>query len=178
MWNLEMKWKYIIFIAIGIIIIGGIMTFNYTPIKEQIINFIEQAKEKGTLLYQEVWVGKVIINPFSYNNNLNNYKVEINNGLNVSYNDEYFITFIPYFVMNDGTIYKWNDIPVSIKKELWKVQITDNQYKYGVNFNNISSTIKNNLKYVVLHRDDSYGLTCEGIQIEGNEIIIKNLNND
>ena len=134
-------------------------------------SFSTQDKELDPYWYGS---GSGITIPITYSNPENlNYKVEIDNGLKISYKDTYSVTFIPYFVMKNGAVYQWGDIPASIEKDLWKVQIDDTHYKYGVNFNNISTTIKNNLQYVVLHRSNSTGLTWDDIRLEGNTIIIK-----
>jgi hypothetical protein len=98
--------------------------------------------------------------------------VTIENGLKISYND-YSVTFIPKFVLNNGNVLNWNDIPSNIEKDLWKIKTDNTHYKYGVNFNKLTNTQKNSIKYVVLERVNSTGLTWDDVRLEGNTIIIK-----
>ena len=113
------------------------------------------------------------INPFKDNPEGITFKTEIDNGVKISYKD-YSVTLVPYFVMKSGAIYEWDDIPSSIGKSLWIKKIDENRYKYGVDFSNISTAIKNNLNYVVLHKVNSSGLSLDDIELKGNTIIIKN----
>ena len=110
---------------------------------------------------------------FISNPEIRSYKVEIDNGLKISYGSDYSITFVPYFVLNNGNVLTWNEIPANIEKDLWKVKMEENYYKYGVNFGNITTAQKNSIKYVVLHRSTSMGLTWDDVRLSGNSIIIK-----
>lgn len=113
------------------------------------------------------------INPFQPNPELITFNVEkTSEGIKIFYKD-YSVTFIPYFVMKSGAVYTWKDIPSTIQKDLWRTKIDETHYKYGVNFNNVSNQIKNNLNYVVLQRVNSTGLTWDDVRLEGNTIIIK-----
>jgi hypothetical protein len=122
---------------------------------------------------------------FADNPNLKEFNVSLDNGLKISYKG-HSVTYIPYFVMNDGTIYQWNQIPTSIKKNLWKEEISRTEYKYGVDFSNVSNNIRNNLRYVILHRSNATK-TVNGIEVpmiaqdiegkivlNGNTVVINN----
>lgn len=116
------------------------------------------------------WVG--ITEKSTTTSELKLFNVSVENGLKVSFKD-YSVTFKPYFVMKDGSTYEWQDIPSNIQKKLWKEQNGKQSYKYGADFSNISKNIKDNLKYVVLHRTDSTGLTANDLRIKDNSIVIK-----
>jgi hypothetical protein len=116
----------------------------------------------------------IYLDIFKPNPELASFSVEkTTEGIKISHKD-YSVTFVPYFIMQSGTVYTWQDIPNSIQKNLWKEQIQLNKYKYGADFSNISTNIKNNLNYVVLHRVNSTGLTWDDVQLQENTIIIKN----
>jgi len=99
--------------------------------------------------------------------------VSVSNGNVIISKGEYSVSFMPIFQMKNGIQYYWDDIPLSIGKNLWREKYRGH-YKYGVNFYNVPDTIKNNLQYVILHRTGSVGLTWDDVELEGNSIIIKN----
>ncbi len=122
---------------------------------------------------------------YSYDSNLRNDSGEYvsfnevvdvytdNGNLVMSYNNgQYSVSFQPIFVMN-GQTYNWSEIPSFIEKNLWRNSY-EGYYKYGVDFNNVSTYIKENLDFVVLHRSGSTGLTWDDVKKEGNSLIIKN----
>jgi len=151
----------------------------------------EKEKKKNELLFILIIAGifsivllsSIIIGKTSFNSpspNNKSYNVSIDNGLKVR-NDDWFVKFQVYFVMSDGSVYSWDNIPPSINKTFWKEKINKNTYKYGVDFRNVPTIIKDNLKYVVLHRSDSQNLSLDDIRIENHTIYIKNqveLSND
>jgi len=132
---------------------------------------------------------KIAINQFSSNPEIQYFNVSLDNGLKIYYRG-YAITYLPIFVMDDGTQYTWSQIPSTIQKDLWKEQIAGNKYKWGIDFLNVSTNIKENvgggLKYVVLHRTNATKIVDETevamnlddiqgrIQIQGNTIILNN----
>lgn len=105
--------------------------------------------------------------------NLYTYKVSIDNGLKISY-DDWEIKFQPYFVMQNDQVYSWSDIPGSIDKNIWQTKTEWNNYKYGIDFNNVPQNIKDNLKYIVLQRVSTENLTWSDVIKEGNSLRIKN----
>lgn len=99
--------------------------------------------------------------------------VSVSNGnLVMSYNS-YSVSFMPIFIMKNGEFKYWDDIPETIGKNLWKKK-QRGSYKYGVDFSNISDTIKNNIDYIVLHKTGSTGLTWDDLVISDGDLIIKN----
>jgi hypothetical protein len=115
---------------------------------------------------------QITINPYIPNPEFSYYKVTIDNGLKI-YGFNWSATFQPYFLMNSGIAYAWSDIPSSIQKDLWKTQLDETHYKYGADFNNVPASIKNNLKYVILHRTDAENLTWDDVRLEGSCIFVK-----
>jgi len=99
--------------------------------------------------------------------------VSVSNGnLVMSRGDKYSVSLQPIFEMENGNRYNWADIPSEIGKDLWKKEY-QGKYKYGVDFTNIPDNIKDNLKYIILHRTDSSGLTWDDVRIENNALIVK-----
>jgi len=170
------KQKIIFFVIAGIIIImaGALLLSNSKPTtsaSETPTNFITSFLES------------LNINPYKNNPELDYFDVTLDNGLKTCYRG-YCITYQPKFVMENGQVYSWSDIPSSIEKDLWKTQIARNKYKYGVDFYNVSDNIKNNLKYVALVRTNATKMVngsvvpmtwddVEGkIKIQGGNIIL------
>jgi hypothetical protein len=134
---------------------------------------------------------KSTMNQFLPNPELEHFDVSIDNGLKVSYRG-YAVTYQPVFVMQNNNTFKWSDIPNTIGKDLWRIKLAGNKYKWGVDFSNVSTNIKNNLKWVVLNRTNAtkevwnnetnttniVPMTLQDIQgkvrIEGNTIILNN----
>ena len=160
----KLKWEIILLIAGILILIGYFIMLQSSEI-QTLINpnpiYLNTSSQAG-------------VNPYYSNPELANYKITIDNGLKISYKDSYSVTFIPYFVLTNGNVLNWSQIPSNIQKDLWKTQIEGNKYKYGVNFNNLTTTQKNLIRYVVLFRSNSTGLTWDDVRLEGNTIIIKN----
>ncbi len=99
------------------------------------------------------------------------YDITIDNGVKIFYKN-YSVTFQPLFVMDSGQVYTWSEIPASIEKNLWKTRVSPTKIKYGVDFNNVSANVKDNLKYVVMHRTDVQNLNASDFVIDGNKVII------
>jgi len=119
-------------------------------------------------------VAEISINPYIPNPEAQKYKFSIDGGLKIS-GENWFARYSVYFYIN-GQVYNWEDIPSSIQKDFWKEDIStpsEIKIKYGADFSNISTNIKNNLNYVVLHLEEAENLTMEDIRKEGNSIIIK-----
>jgi len=87
--------------------------------------------------------------------------------------DIYELRLQPYFVMSSGQTFTCGDIPSSITVNPWK-KTYRGRHKYGIDFYNISDTIKNNIKYVVLHVKKVDNLTAKDFKIINGSIIIKN----
>ena len=83
------------------------------------------------------------------------------------------IGFEPYFKYNNQ-ILSCSQIPSSVKINLWKEE-HNNYFKYGVDFSNISTTIKNGMQNVILHRSRANGLTANDVRIVGKSIYVKDL---
>lgn len=96
-----------------------------------------------------------------------------NGNLVLSKGEDYSVSFMPIFEMQNGQRYYWSDIPIGIEKDLWK-QEYEWGYKYGVDFNYVPDNIKENIQYVILHMTDSTGLTWDDVVLENNSIIVKN----
>jgi parallel beta-helix repeat protein len=113
----------------------------------------------------------IVINPFI--SNPNRPKITIDRGIKITGND-WMARYSVHFRVGEN-IYNWDQIPSSIQKTPWLIQIDENIYKYGYDFSNISTNIKNNLQNVILHLEESEGLTLNDIKKEGNIFIIKNI---
>ncbi len=85
----------------------------------------------------------------------------------------YELSLQPYFIMDNGERYSCADIPESITVNPWKID-SDGKIKYGVDFYNVSNAIKNNWKFMVLHRSGVENLHSSDFQISDGDIIIKN----
>ncbi len=161
--------KLLIIGIIGLIFATGVLAFYFNGQN----NFFFKKKIEVKTIMNKLAYATQRINPTYYNPNLKNSNVDVSNGLKISYKD-YSVRYVPYFVMKDGTIYNWKDIPSSVQKNMWKKKIRNNKYKYGIDFLNVPQNIRENIKYVVLHRKEVTGLTADDIRIEGNKVIIKN----
>lgn len=104
-----------------------------------------------TLADETFYSNKLTINPYHSNPELKHFSVSIDNGLKIYYKG-YSVTYKPLFVLNNGQILNWNEIPDNIQKKLWKNCYKRNKCKYGVDFSNITTQQRNSIKYVVLHR--------------------------
>jgi len=123
------------------------------------------------------WYGinRITIDPYIPNPDRGNYSFSIDNGLRIS-GDNWTARYSVYFVMKNGLVYNWSSIPSSIGKTPWVSDLSTPGWirkKYGFNFTGISSTIKNNLNYVVLHLEEYENLTMDDVRREGNTIIVK-----
>jgi len=119
------------------------------------------------------WYGTsgIVINPFQPNPERAYYTISIDRGIKIT-GEDWMARYSIHFRVNNQ-IYNWDAIPSSIKKNPWVIQTDENTYKYGYDFSNISTNIKNNLQNVILHLEEIEGLTLDDIRKEGNTFIIK-----
>jgi hypothetical protein len=101
-------------------------------------------------------------------------KLSLDNGLKISYED-YFVTLKPQFTMYSNLTFDWDDIPLSIQKKFIIERNGADNYKYSLEFSNVSTNIRNNLQYVSLKRVDYANITEDDVRVEGNKVIIKDL---
>ncbi len=160
------KKKIFIGVILITILIGIFFILNNNEeLEKRNINTISN---KGIITQSQLDLSPYDVQP----DQLSSYQITIENGLKISY-DDWYVTFQPYFVMNSGQVFAWNDIPSSINKELKKEKVDWNKYHYYAEFSNISQNVRDNLRYIVLHRSDFQNLTLSDINITGNSIIIK-----
>ena len=136
--------KYLVFFFISffLVVVGLLIYYNQKHISSNIVSANKLDIDRKNIL-------QYIQNP-----ELQYFNVTLDNGLKISYRG-YAVTYQPVFVMQNDATYKWGDIPSTIGKDLWKTQISGNEYKWGVDFSNVSTNIKNNLKWVVLERTNA-----------------------
>jgi hypothetical protein len=183
--------KILVFLVIGFFCLGILMLIYFNP-----FNWVEDDFKyyKSSLTSSnEINIDQSKSTIFQYFDNpeLEYFNVSLDNGLKISYRG-YAITYQPVFVMQNDNTFKWGEIPTTIGKDLWKTQIAGNKYKWGVDFSNVSTNIRNNLKWVILNRTnatkevwnnitnttDIVPMTLhdieERITINGNTIILNN----
>ncbi len=174
--------KFLLGMGIGFTIIFVITTFFAKGNPDTISKYLSGDTDLMTLfgelegLYSKGVSGGITINPYIPNPDYANYSFSIDNGLKIS-GDDWFARYSVYFVMKTGAVYNWSSIPSSIGKAPWVIDAgtTDSwiRKKYGFNFTSISTTIKNNLNYVVLHLEEYENLTIDDVRRDGNTIVVK-----
>ena len=127
-----------------------------------------------TPIESKVSSGKSItINSFKTNPILSNFKVTLDNGLRISdYN--WGVTIRPSFILNNGNVLTWSQLPPNINKTLWKTSNKPSYVKYGADFCNITEAQKNLMAdgFLNLSIVSSENLTWNNIRRVGSKIII------
>jgi hypothetical protein len=163
-----MNKKLLAFFIIGIFCIGLILASIYF-FSSKDTDIIYESSLNSKHRYSSE---KYIIPLVKPNEILRQYDVTIQNGnLKISSADWSF-SLQPMFKLTNGNILNWSQIPNNIEKNLWKIEISNNQWEYGADFYNITDEQKNLLQQLILHRVDSENLTLDGVYIANGCIII------